>query len=140
MNLQHLAEIVIAIGVSMLAAVVAPNAWRPERGRLSRVPTWWPDAVVGWRGLLRTLPLSIGYLWLLSATVLLGPFVPEQPRDAFGFIRPAWYSLPLSVAALLAIPTWISIYLFNRPRFLVPPSMRGDRGVLGGGDRSKASR
>jgi len=134
MDFERLAETLVAVGFIAAGAFLAPMAWHPERGRLSRPPTWW----FGGRGFLRTLPLSIGYVWFLSAVLLLGPFVPEQPRDGFGFIRPAWFSLPLSVVGLLGLPTWISIYLFNRPRFLVPPSMRGDRGVLAGDDDSKA--
>jgi len=137
MGFERLAEIAVAIGFIAAGAFLAPSAWHPERGRLSRAPTWWPDAI-GWRGFLRTVPLSIGYMWLLSAALVFGPFVPEQPRDGFGFIRPAWFSLPLSAVAVLGLPTWISIYLFNRPRLLVPPSMRGDRGVLAGDDDSKA--
>jgi hypothetical protein len=121
---------IVAPGMLLLSAyawTLLPRLWRHENTALDHRPAWWPGGLVSWRGFVRTLPLAVLFCWLLTLFIVLGPFIPEQPRDAFGFIRPAWYSLPLAIAPLVAIPLWISIYLFNRPRFLVPPHLREER-------------
>ena len=73
------------------------------------------------------MPSAALFLVLLLAAIVLAPFVEEQPPDSFGFVRPAWFSLPVAIAPFIVVSLWISIYVFNRPKFLVPPHLRDDR-------------
>jgi hypothetical protein len=121
--------VVVATGLAVLLAIsgrAIARLWRHRTNALDRRPSWWPGDERSWRGWLRTLPSATAFLAILFVGIALGPLVPEQPPDAFGFVRPAWYSLPLAAAPVIATLLWISIYFFNRPQFFVPPHLRDD--------------
>jgi len=121
---------------SVYYTMLLRKVWWHKTTSLDHRPAWWPAWWLdeqSWRGFVRTIPTSCAFCWILAAVVIVGPFVPVQPRDWFGFIRPAWFSLPGAVSPFVAISLWLSVYLFNRPKFVVPPHMRDDPGALRNG-------
>jgi len=125
MDPRYLVVVTACVVLSAYAALQLSRLWRHETTALDHRLASWPGDEMSWRGFVRTLPSIFGFFWLLTLAIVVGPPVPEQPSDSFGFVRPAWYSLPVAALPFAAIATWTSIYFFKRPRFLIPPHLRG---------------
>jgi hypothetical protein len=52
--------------------------------------------------------------------------VPFNQRGIVG----DWFFFTLFIAAIVALLMVLSVIMFNWPTFLVPPSMRGERGAI----------
>lgn len=88
-----------------------------------RVPTWWPFSEATWRGQRRAtyivLPGSGAFIvtcWLAIASSR-GMLTAVVPIVGAGMV-------------LLLFGLFMSIVLFNWPKSVVPPAMRGDRGAI----------
>lgn len=109
------------LGVIANQARHLPAVWRGER--LESLPR---DA---WRGPevnQRSFPAYLGFLVLVAGglAVLLG-------AAALGWSVVAGTGLVAAVVgALVAFPLWLSVNAVNRPRFLVPPAHRDEKGRL----------
>jgi hypothetical protein len=128
-----------ALGVAFAGAGVAGvqqniKFWRGESPWAHQVhpPTWWPFSDGLWRGNVRSTPLMAvgGVLMLTSAALLMAVRDLGWPAPAD---RVAWYGVLRFVVVVLWVVTpslGISVILFNRPRFVVPPHLRDQRGMV----------
>ncbi|MHB9861698.1 hypothetical protein [Streptomyces sp. YIM S03343] len=76
------------------------------------------------RGEIRSLALTVASLW--GATILL--FMGLLDVDMSGPVT-VLFAVAL-VTLLLCLPCEVSVVLFNAPKFVVPPHMRSDLGVI----------
>jgi len=105
-----------------------PRVWHHEWTHLDRTPYSWRWGDAAWRGYVRALPASIMGFGVLSATVPLLMLFPEDPQGPF--VRPYWFILlsqGMLIVPLLSMGTAI---LFNQPKFIVPPHLRAQPGML----------
>jgi hypothetical protein len=118
----------LAIGVFAALALLAtrglPRLWRNESDQWNRMPEWWvrglPTAVVaGWAMLVGT-PLTV---LAVGRTDTVGDVL----TGALGVVL---------VCIVLAGALWVTVVLFNRPRFVVPPHLRDRPGLLGAEERA----
>ncbi|WP_377272886.1 hypothetical protein [Peterkaempfera sp. SMS 1(5)a] len=110
-----------------------PKVWRGDERTVQKMVlgfTAWPVSSETRRGMVRgALPLTASGFFV-GTTVLSGLVLGGQSSDSSGAGTVAAVCFLVSLAALvLSVGLHLGIILFNRPRLLVPPSMRGDRGV-----------
>lgn len=119
----------LALGTALFlvgALAATPRYWKGKVDwiRSRRAPILWPFGDVLWRGAIRASAIMpalafVGSLSLLvPAVFLVGP------------VTSGWtVFLSLVIVLLAAEATLVlAIVLLNRPRFLVPPSWRAERG------------
>lgn len=103
-----------------------PKRWRGDYARsdLNAGKLFLPG-IESRRGLRRSAPLaivgfSLGYLCAAAVTLIEGAFNP--------LLQVIWISLLL--VTLLALILMIPVFLFNWPKFAVPPLYRADLGIV----------
>jgi hypothetical protein len=106
----------------LLALTALPDVWR-GRGPALKVPAYWLWGDPLYRGGIRAVP-SIMITLLFVA--LGAAAVPFNQRGIVG----DWFFFTLFIAAIVALLMVLSVIMFNWPTFLVPPSMRGERGAI----------
>ncbi|MFF7248797.1 hypothetical protein ACFZBU_33375 [Embleya sp. NPDC008237] len=80
------------------------------------------------RGLVRAMALVAIQMWCLSIVIAVSPWFAaedENPAAFWGYLSMVAIVVLLAVAVIEA-----TVILFNRPRNLVAPHMRAERGVL----------
>ncbi|MEV0220430.1 hypothetical protein [Streptomyces sp. NPDC050704] len=76
------------------------------------------------RGEVRSLGLTAASLWGITALIFLGSTDVELTGVALGLFVVALGTV------LLCVMLEVAVVLFNTPRFVVPPHMRSDLGVI----------
>jgi hypothetical protein len=113
-------------GVTLLGGLVGLAAILRNPDGLSadldRPPDWWPFDLPGWRALVRIAPVGAaeGIVWGAW-------FITNGLSDstAVGAAETALQALVVAATVLL-----VSVALFNRPRAIVLPRMRGLPGAI----------
>ncbi|MEU0938873.1 MULTISPECIES: hypothetical protein [unclassified Embleya] len=80
------------------------------------------------RGLVRAMALVAIQMWCVSIVIAVSPWFAadgESPAAFRGYL-----SMAAIVVLLVVVVIEATVILFNRPRNLVAPHMRGERGVL----------
>ncbi|MFE3204538.1 hypothetical protein ACWGR4_05915 [Embleya sp. NPDC055664] len=80
------------------------------------------------RGLVRAMALVAIQMWCMSIVIAVSPWFAsdgESPAAFWGYL-----SLVAFVVALAVAVVELTVILFNRPRNVVAPHMRAERGVL----------
>ncbi|MFE5328706.1 hypothetical protein ACFRCG_20230 [Embleya sp. NPDC056575] len=80
------------------------------------------------RGLVRAMALVAIQMWCVSIVIAVSPWFAadgESPAAFWGYL-----SLVAFVVALAVAVVELTVILFNRPRNVVAPHMRAERGVL----------
>lgn len=119
---------VLALGFLLL---VVKRHWPGRDANLDRVPGWWPYGDGLWRAWMRSTPGSCLVFVVLSAVAFMVAVFPIEESPVF------------TACALLIFPAmfvWLSVILFNRPRFLVAPRWRSAPGLLADWRRGFRSR
>jgi hypothetical protein len=101
------------LALTLAGAWKLRESWSRSPSELGKPPPWWPWGVHAWNAFDRQLVPSLPGVALLA----LGLVFPEQAIWAFLFM-------------LVIVPLGVSIALFNRPKFLVPPAMRAQPGLI----------
>jgi hypothetical protein len=124
--------VVFALGAAYVAAFRLPGLWS---GSATEQMTRQMDALMRWdpalgRALLRALTAACAMALAGSASYVLDRGAGLLPRDhpVTGALEAG--SLALIGVALALTVAFLGVVLFNAPKALVPPSMRGDRGLL----------
>lgn len=105
-----------------------PRIWRGDVDRSAKVPATWPWGGISWRAMIRAGPAAL----ILGLTAVVGlPVLLSAPEEANGmFSRPLTFVLPFLGLFYLGLVAAASVFLFNRPRFLVAPHLRQAPGAL----------
>ncbi len=106
-----------------------PRRWRGDLAISDlNAGSWFLPGMTSRRALRRSIPAAMLGLTLGYFAGILSFFMDGLPIDQ----PQEFLFLILVVPALLAIFAMIPISLFNRPRFAVPPSLRGEPGIITG--------
>lgn len=124
---------IVALGFFALLVVVAaaslPSLWRS--GWSPPAPQWWPYSRTLWKGLYRAIfPGTLGGLFLLVALPCLLVWQANRAPGAQGTAAPLWVQIVLSAVFFVLIGLMVSVVLINRPKFVVPPALRDQRGWM----------
>ncbi|GGI12238.1 hypothetical protein GCM10007368_40160 [Isoptericola cucumis] len=87
-----------------------------------------PLGEAGRRGEVRAAPLTCTTLWAIGSAlvgILISDYFP-----GLSFLNSTLVGVLTIGAILVPLVLEVLVVLVNRPRFVVPPHMRGDRGVL----------
>ncbi len=117
----------ICMALGLVAIRVGLRAWTGRHTFLHMYdpPPGWRRSAPMWRGYVRTLGVLPLAWWSLVLAVLIGRFAPDRASAAtwiaggFGLLAALWI--------FIALP---AIVLFARPRYLIPPAVRGQQGAL----------
>ncbi|MFE1558635.1 hypothetical protein ACFW6V_27105 [Streptomyces sp. NPDC058734] len=106
-------------------------ASRPNADWVSWCLPWWFSAGPALRrGLNRALPIVLGGVWVLALGMGVRgvlPMLGVEPGDAANIGIPVATLGLMAFGALVLVP---AVVLFNRPRPLVAPGLRGQPGLL----------
>jgi hypothetical protein len=132
MNAADLLAAVLLAGLGAARAWAARQAWRDPAFAAKRPPTdplmapFGGTAVKGAaRAIVAQAIILLSAAWLLAALAVASAFSGSPAA----VIRAAGGVVGVT-GVLLGTVTGLTIILFNRPLFLVPPSARQDGGVL----------
>src|SRR6266566_4967738 len=119
------ALVVFTAGVALATAQLR-RIWRHQSTFWDRPQSWWPYGREAWPRFVRLIPLAIAFCWFEIVGIVVGTLLPLSPKDAFGFVRPLWFSLPVAASPFVFFALAISIYRYAWPRFLIPPYLRSN--------------
>lgn len=112
-------------GVLVAAATTRiPELWRTGLAN-EPVPPWWFWGEEGWDAARRTAPVAIAMGWPTIVAVLAGSGTSNGRLTPTTIV--ALFAILAFVAAALAI---LCIALFARPKLLIPPGLRYQRGLV----------
>jgi hypothetical protein len=125
MTIWHLAAEVLAAAYVLAATLSLPRFWRGQVPL--NVPSWWlwsPRIYPAW---LRSAPVLIasGWPFLIATPFAIGLVTSED-------LIPTIVLFASVALVLVCLILAVSIALVNRPAFLVPPSLRSQRGMVRG--------
>ncbi len=123
MKLPEIYVLVVGGAGVVALAYYLPGIWRHTNRRLDGQPDLWPYGELGWRSFARCI-IPIYGLWVLGyALVGLIVLTAHAPL-------PAWVAQSTAACAVVLLLLTVSVFLFNWPKIIVPPSMRDGPGVL----------
>ncbi len=114
---------------ALFALANVPRYWR-EPYWPAEPGGWWPYGRGLWLGIRRSEPVIIvGIAMWLAVIFLATPLVPPSGGSG-AFVRPVGYvAAVFGVIAAVVVLTG-TIALWNWPKWLVPPKLRNERGIL----------
>jgi hypothetical protein len=107
----------------VLASTGLPGLWRGQSPMGEKLPAYWLWGRPLYRGGIRALPSIMVALLFVALSAIA---IPLNQRGIIG----DWLFLTLFFASVVAVLMAVSVIMFNWPTFLVPPSMRGERGSI----------
>lgn len=130
MNLRLLIPALLLTPICLIALWQVPKIWRMKADiqRPEATKKWWPFSEALREGFLRGLPVGILAGTALTASMALTA-VEEATRGSTSRVaaEAAWIAFLVFVALLLID---LSVTLFNRPKFVVPPATRDEPGAI----------
>jgi len=121
-------ELVVVFGGGALLGGLAwylPGIWRHTNRRLDGQPDFWPYGELAWRGFARCI-VPVWVVAVLGYGFIV--FVVLAGRAAV----PDWFAQAFVICAVAILLITVSVFLFNWPKLVVPPSLRSGPGVLEG--------
>lgn len=124
--------VVIAV-LSTLGLLTLPRLWQGPHRLDKGVPLWWyyPEAL--WRGYWRSVHLHVVAFWLATLRVFLGKCDEGMSGGSGRDIAMSGFRVAADVVLVgcgLVVALAITVPLFNRPRFVVPPRFRRQPGAI----------
>jgi len=100
-------------------------------GAWALIPRWWRTGLPGDRFFNDHLTRAfLGNMVFMACLTLVFVLIVVKDYGWISLDAAKILILPLAVTAVLAVVSIGTIYLFNRPKFMVPPRLRGQRGRL----------
>lgn len=121
----HLLAFAFMGGVAAGGAWAALRVWRNAAPTMHHRSPIWPGGEIAWRAFVRQCPVGCATLIAGLLAYLFGVLIPA-PQSGW----PQALMTAFGLAALVLVAFSVSIALFNRPRLLVPPHLRGERGWI----------
>jgi hypothetical protein len=125
------AFVVLAAGLTF-GTVFLKRYWSQQDSEIDRPPPAWLFGGDAWRTARRIMPISIVGGWLLIAAGVLMLTTPSGQRTPL--------AAPLAAALLITFILIGTIWMWNQPKFLVPPHLRNAPGILTGVLRARRRR
>lgn len=121
-------QLVVFAVLGLIPVLTWKAAWsgRLDAGLERGLRPLWPYGEHSRRGFLRTGPMSLAVLFIVSVmAVLHAPLIVDHAPTVA--VTAEWFG---ALAALMVIPLDITIIAFNRPRLIVAPHRRGEPGAV----------
>lgn len=122
---------IVLLGLLVLGSLVLmPKLWRSEADIQKEEATakWWPFSEAFRAGFIRSIPAAVGALLMLELGLIAGFF--EQYLTGDGSRLANRLTVYFGTAFVLMLLVDLSVTLFNRPKFIVPPDARDERGAV----------
>lgn len=122
-TLVWVAATAFVVAVGPLAVIAVRQMWRDDE-RWRTPPSFWISGLAQWYGAIRA---TLAALLALSSIFLLAPVFAlfEEGTTAFALLV-----LGFTCAGFAFLGLSATTFLFNWPRFLVPPPRRQDRAAV----------
>jgi hypothetical protein len=114
------------VGVGLF--IVVPKIWRMKADQPRRKPRKWSLGQALDTGYVRSLPLNFVQLLFLELAGIAG-FFEKLLFGAAGDVA-GLFTIVLGCTFIASLLVWPSVWLFNRPKIVVPPALRDERGAL----------
>lgn len=114
----------LAVAFVGLGSVSLPRYWRGDPRAVDAPETWGLMTPGMWRGTKRAAMVMLPAVTVMSG--LGSVLFSVRPNSPASVLCAEIIAVVMAVGCLL----WATIMLFNRPRFVVPPAMRADPGLL----------
>jgi hypothetical protein len=121
---------IVFLGFGVLIAAAARGLvafWRGESRVWEHRPAWWPWGELVFRAWVRMMALGVATLALLDIIFLFSELGAYEGDGAEFWLA----AIPL----FLLLTVWIlctTVAFYNRPRWVVPPHLRDDPGIVQG--------
>ena len=109
----------------VLAICRLPAYWRGNVSIIDRVRPWWPYGAALLRGWQRALAVGVGAFAFGVAAAVCGILNASYGSNAVERLIGV-----LAIVMVTLVLLMLVVMLFNRPKFMVPPRFRDQRGAL----------
>ena len=119
--------------VGALGSLQLPTLWRGESAeRIERqLRPGWPWGGSALKGWIRSLPAAVLAGWSMFLLALIGVASSNGFLIEGSPLRPLGYlALPAIGMMIIGFVHMVTVILFNRPKYLVPPSLRKEPGLV----------
>lgn len=122
--------VVVLFGPAVLVGLwIMPKLWRMEADIHKEEATrWWPFGEALRAGFLRSIPVDVItclFLELGAIATLFEKLLTDQASRLAGQLAVIFF-----IPALVGLFVTVSVHLFNRPEFVVPPAARDETGAV----------
>ncbi|GAA1595377.1 hypothetical protein GCM10009789_56740 [Kribbella sancticallisti] len=123
--------VIVLLGLLVLGALyLMPKLWRSKADIQKDEATakWWPFGEAFRAGFVRSIPAAVLACLMLELGLIAGFF--EQYLTGDGSRFASRLTVYFGTAFVLMLLVDLSVTLFNRPKFIVPPDARDEPGAL----------
>lgn len=123
--------VIVLLGLLVLGGLaLLPKLWRSEADIQKEEATkkWWPFGEAFREGFLRSIPAAILALLMLELGLIAGFFQEYLTGEGSRIARELTVYLGSAFVVMLLVD--LSVTLFNRPKFIVPPGARDEPGAV----------
>jgi hypothetical protein len=128
--------LILTVGIVLFPLAIA-RQWRGDVRLGETTPRWWAYGAAAWRGYVRIMPVAgfvggpalviLGWCFILLSSLNGHLLVGDPTVRSWLQVGAIGGACGMVVAAVIGLV----VLLFNRPRWLVVPHMRSDRGLIG---------
>jgi hypothetical protein len=128
---RELLVVIVLLGLLVLGCLyLLPKLWRSKADiqREEATKKWWPFSEAFREGFVRSIPAAIFACLLLELGLIASFFQDYLTGDGSRFA--GRLTVYFGTGFVLMMLVDLSVTLFNRPKFIVPPDARGERGAV----------
>jgi fumarate reductase subunit C len=123
--------VIVLLGLLVLGSLyLLPKLWRSEADIQKREATakWWPFSEAFRAGFVRSIPAAVVACVMLELGLIAGFFEKYLTDDGSRFAGRLTVYFGTAFVVMLLVD--LSVTLFNRPKFIVPPDARDEPGAV----------
>jgi hypothetical protein len=121
----------VLVGIGTVGGLwLMPQLWRMEADVHKEEATarWWPFGEALREGFLRSIPVAVIMCLFLELGGIANLFEKLLTGEASHLARQL--SVIFWIPALVMIPVFLGVHLFNQPKIVVPPTARDEPGAV----------
>jgi hypothetical protein len=124
MTRSEISYTIAGVLIGCLGTWKSVGFWRNTAPDSLSPPAWWKFDPVIWRGIVRAYPSANLVVWLMVTVDVIG--ILTSPTEVYFAVPVVLLGLGIGLFAATAM----SSFVWNRPKWVVPPHLRKELGAV----------